>query len=512
MAAVNKINSNVVETAYAEESTIKTLPGTPVWRPLDANNFSDFGGSISKVSRTPFRTDRQLRKGQTVDLEAAGTINHDLVQLGLQDLLQGFFFADLRTKTEFGGSSQITNVDGTGEDYEAASGLDAFDVNDLVFASNFTNSANNGLKTVVTAAAASLIVIEDLVDEATPPATAKLVKVGHQFASGDLEVDFTGSLPKLVTTTKDLTELGFVAGEIIYIGGDSAATQFATSGMGFARVRSIATNEIVIDKCQQDMVTDNGSGKIIQIFFGRVLKNEVGTDIVRRTYNIERKLGAPDDASPTEIQSEYLVGAVPNELTINIPTADKAMMDLAFVAMDVEYRTGVDGVKSGTRVSQVEESAFNTSSNVPLINLAVVSDTDENPTTLFAYAEELSITVNNNVSPDKAVGVLGGFDASYGNFQVSGSMTAYFQDVTSISAIRDNSDVTLDMHLVKENSGISVDIPLLALGDGRLDITQNEAIRIPLSQEAAIGTGAITGFDHTMLMSFYDYLPDVAAA
>lgn len=509
MASVNKINSNVVETAYAEEQTIKNLPGTPVWRPLDVNSFSDFGGSIGKVSRMPFRTDRQNRKGSTVDLDAAGSLNHDLVQAGLQDILQGFFFADLRVKVDFGGSGEVTNVDATGNDYEAASGLDAFDANDLVLASGFTNAANNGLKTVTTAAAGSLTVSETLVNE-TPPSAAKLVKVGHQFASGDLEVDFTGSLPKLTTTTKDLTDLGLVPGEFIYIGGDSAATQFATSGMGFARCRSIAANEIVIDKCQQDMATDAGAAKTIQIFFGRVLKNETGTDIKRRTYNVERQLGAPDDASPSQIQSEYLIGAVPNELTLNIPTADKAMLDLSFVAMDVEYRTGVQGVKSGTRITQTEESAFNTSSNVPLINLAIVSNSDENPTPLFAYAEELSIAINNNVSPDKAIGVLGGFDASHGNFEVTGSLTAYFQDVTSVSAVRDNSDVTLDMHLVKENAGVTVDIPLIALGDGRLDIAQNEAIRIPLAKEAAIGTGAITGLDHTLLLSFYDYLPDAA--
>lgn len=511
MAAVNKINSNVVETAYAEESTIKTLPGTPIWYPLDVNSFTDFGGSISKVSRNPFRTDRQMRKGQTTDLEAAGTINHDLVQTGLQDILQGFFFADARTKTEFGGAGEITGVTTGPNTYTAASGLDAFEVGDLVFVTGCTNAANNGLKEVTTATGTVLTVAETLVAE-TPPAGAKIVQVGFEFTTGDLVVDVSGSLPQLTSTVKDFTEFGLVPGEFIYIGGDAAVTQFDTSGMGFARCRSIAANAIVIDKCQADMAADTAAAKTIRVFFGRVLKNEVGTDIVRRTYNIERQLGAPDDASPSQIQSEYLIGAVPNELTVNIPTADKAMLDLAFVAMDVEQRDGVTGVKSGTRISAVEESAFNTSSNVPLINLAIVSDTDENPTPLFAFAEEMTITVNNNVSPDKAIGVLGGFDATHGNFEVTGSLTAYFMDVDSISAVRDNSDVTMDMHLAKENAGITVDIPLLALGDGRLDVAQNEAIRIPLTQEAAIGTGAITGFDHTLLMSFYDYLPDAAEA
>jgi hypothetical protein len=506
----NKINSNVVETAFAEESSIKTLPGTPVWYPLDVNTFSDFGGSINKVSRMPFRTDRQNRKGSTVDLDAAGTLNHDLVQAGLQELLQGFFFADLRKKPEVGGSSEITGVTTGPNTYTAASGLDVYKVNDLVFVTGCTNAANNGLKTVTTVSATVLTVSETLIAE-TPPAATKIVRVGHQFGAGDLVVDTTGSLPQLTTTTKDLTELGLVKGEFIYIGGDAAATKYDTSGQGFARCRSIATNAIVIDKCQADMVADTGAAKTIQVFLGRVLKNEVGSLIKRRTYNIERLLGAPDSSLPAELQSEYLIGAVPNELTFNVPTADKAMVDLAFVAMDHETRTSTVGKKSGTRMTLVEEAAFNTSSNVPLINLAVVSDTNENPTPLFAFAEEMTITINNNVSPDKAIGVLGGFDASFGNFVVSGNLTAYFVDVPAVAAIRNNSDITLDMHLVKENSGITIDIPLMALGDGRLEVTQNEAIRIPLSQEAAIGTGAIAGYDHTMLMCFWDYLPTAAA-
>lgn len=510
MAIVPKVNSNVVETSYAEEETIKVLPGTPIWKALDVNTFSDFGGSISKIARTPFRTDRQRRKGSTVDLDAAGSFNHDLVQEGLQDLLQGFFFADLRPKAEVGGDSEITGVTTAPNTYTAAAGLDVFEVGDLVFATGFTDAANNGLKEVTTTTATVLTVSETLVTE-TPGSGAKLVAVGFEFASGDLEVDMTGSLPQLTTTIKDLTELGLVPGEFVYIGGDATVTQFDTSGMGFARVRSIATNAIVIDKCQQDLVTDAGGSKTIRLFLPRVLKNETGTDIVRRTYNVERLLGAPDDSLPSEIQSEYLTGAVPNELTINIPTADKAMLDLAFVALDYETRTGAVGKKSGTRVAQTEESAYNTSSNVPLINLAIVSDVDENPTPLFAFAQEMTITVNNNVTSDKAIGVLGGFDATHGNFEVGGSLTVYFADVASVAAIRDNSDVTLDMHLVKENAGITLDIPLMSLGDGTLDVTQNEAIKIPITQEAAIGTGAITGYDHTLLLCFWDYLPDAAA-
>ena len=95
-----------------------------------------------------------------------------------------------------------------------------------------------------------------------------------------------------------------------------------------------------------------------------------------------------------------------------------------------------------------------------------MSSTDEAPTPLFAYLTELSLTVNNNVTPNKAVAVLGAFDVSAGNFVVNGSMTAYFSNVTAVQAVRNNSDVTLDYVMAKDNYGVAFDIPLLALGDG----------------------------------------------
>jgi len=516
MAAVNKISSNDIDLAFAEEDSIKTLPGTPVWYGVQANTVTDFGGNVTKTPREFLTSDRQRRKGQTTDLEAAGSVNHDLVQDGLQRLLQGFMFADFRYKAETGGmgdSGVITSV-GAANDYTRTTGsfvTDGFKVGDIVHGAGFTNSANNGMKTVSAVAALTLTVNETLVAEASPPAAAQVVMVGFEFATGDLEVDASGDLPILTTTTKDCTELGLVPGETIYVGGDAALNNFNNSAnAGWARVRSVDTNEIVLDKTADTFVTDASAAQEVHLFCGRVLKNETGTDIVRRTYNVERQLGAPDDASPSQIQSEYLTGAVPNELTLNVPTADLAKLDINWMACDHEQRTGVVGVKSGTRVAAVEEEAYNTSSNVPRVKIAVVDSTDSAPTALFAFAEELTITVNNNISLDKAVGVLGAFDATHGMFSVSGNITAYFADVAAVSAVRNNSDVTLEMHLVRDNAGMSLDLPLLSLGDGRLNVEKDESIKLPLTHDAATGASIDSGLDHTLCMVFWDYLPDAA--
>lgn len=510
MAQVNKIDSNITGLRYAEEASLKTLPGSPVWKGLEPNSYNDFGGNLTKVARNPINPSRQRKKGVTTDLEAAGGFNSDFTQTNLQDLMQGFMFADFRAKGE---SIDIPAVDGTNDEYEITDTTD-FYVGSLVFASGFTNAANNGLKLVDTVTAStSIAVAEDLVAEASPPATSKLVVVGFEGTTGDLEIDATGTLPKLISTTKNLTQLGLVPGEWVFIGGDEAGEQFAQEeNNGWKRVRSVATNAITFDKSDAAMTTDDGSGKTIRVFTGRALKNETGTLIKRRTYQLERTLGAPDDSSPSQVQSEYLTGAVPNTFTMNVPTADKVTADLAFVALDHELRDGATGVKSGDRPAIAEADAFNTSSDVTRLRMSLVSDTDEAPTPLFAFVTELSVAINNNASAAKAVGVLGGFDIIVGTFEVSGNVTAYFSNVSAINAVRNNSNVTLDFAAVKDNAGFVVDLPLIALGDGRANVEQDQAITLPVSMDAATAAAIDANMDYTLMMVFFDYLPDLADA
>jgi hypothetical protein len=505
VAQVNKIDGNITGLRYAEEASLKTLPGSPVWYPLEPNSYNDFGGNLSMVARNPINPSRQRKKGVITDLETAGGFSSDLTQTNLQDLLQGFMFADARAK----GVEEPTNVDGTDDEFDVAD-TEGFYVGSLVLATGFADDANNGVHYLdAVTADTSVGTTSSLVDDASPDGT--LTVVGFQGASADLEIDASGSLPALVSTTKDLTELGVIPGEWIYIGGDAVGTQFATAANnGFKRVRSVSTNAITLDKSDSAMVTDAGTGKTIRVFLGRVLKNETGSLIKRRTYQLERTLGAPDDSQPTQIQSEYLVGAVPNEFTLNIPTADKVTADLAFVGLDYETRDAATGVKSGTRPALVEADAFNTSSDITRLNMAVVIAGNEAPTPLFAFVTELSVAINNNVSAAKAVGVLGGFDTIVGTFQVSGNVTAYFSNVSAMAAVRANSSVTLDFAAVKNNAGWIVDLPLISLGDGRANIEQDQAITLPLSMDAATAASIDANLDYTLMLVFFDYLPDAA--
>lgn len=517
MADAQKIDSNITGLAYAEEARLGLLPGegglggTPVWYRLNPNSYNDFGGEIVTVAPNPINPSRQRRKGVTTDLNAAGGVNHNLTFQNLTDLMQGVMFADIRRK----GKQKVTAVDLdtiNPDQYEVAATA-GFLAGSLIKGIGFTNAPNNALNvvTAVTLNSSVNVATGQLVAEASPPASASINVVGYEALSADISVDVSGSLPALSSTALDFTTLGLVPGQWVYIGGDAAGTSFTSAvNNGFKRIRSVAAGLLTLDKSFQPMVAEAGTGLTIRLFFGDVLRNETGSLIKRRSYNLERTLGAPDDSLPSQIQSEVLKGAVANEFTLNVPSAELMSVDFSFVATDNEQRTGAVGPKQTGVIDFPAAKEYNTSSDIGRIRLSTVSQVDEAPAALFAFVTEATITINNNVTPNKAVGVLGSFDVTAGTFMVSGNLTAYFASVAATQAVRNNADVTLDLSVVKDNTGIVFDMPLISLGDGRLSVEIDQPITLPLTTDAASGQDVDINLDHTLLITYFNYLPNVA--
>lgn len=504
----NKIDSNITGLAFAEEESLKTLPATPVWHGLEPNSYSDFGGELSTVARAPIDPSRQNKKGTITDLDASGGFNVDFTKSNLVRLLQGFFFADARqlpsTQPLNGAAVALSSVAASTKTFAAASGLGSFAAGQIVFASGFANAANNGLKTVASSAAGSVVVAESLTDEASPPASAKLEAVGFQFASGDVNLAVVSGVPSLVATVADFTTLpGLIPGLWVFIGGDSAGTRFANN-VGYARIKTVSAKSLTFDDTTFTPADESGASKTIRIFVGTVIKNEKLPSLIkRRSYNIERQLGE----GPTSTQAEYLEGAVANEFTLNVPQADKLNADLTFVACDNTHRSGEAGdeIKSGTRIGVPGEDAYNTSSDIYRIKMSVIDPASSNPSALFGYVSEANVSINNNVSPNKAIGTLGAFDTSAGNFEVGGSITAYFTTISAVRAVRQNADVGLSIIGASKNAGFVFDIPLLGLGGGRLNVEKDAPITVPLEP-----AGAENPNGYTMLYEAFSYLPNLA--
>lgn len=497
---------------------IEAIPA-PEWRVIEPNSYSDMGATINTVARNPIRPNRQRRKGRVTGVDASAGFNMDLTYNSSTDLMQGFCFALARQKWTTQGLNEVAAplFTGTGgpNDYTAPGDkldiLSGFGGDELVFASGFTNPSNNGLKTVVAVGSgggdAYLQVAETTVVDGAQPAEAKISKVGFKANAGDLAIVMSGSLVRLTSAGQiwDAEMMGLILGEWIFIGGDGANNAF-DDNIGFARISAIDPDGgyLEFDKVTwPEPSVESGAGKTIHVYFGTVIRSEPDpADIVRGSLQLERTLGLDADGT----MSEYTLGCVPNELTLNVAQEDKVTVDMSFIACDAEHRTGAQGLKDGTRPPLQAFDAYNTSSDFVRIKLSAVSDVDANPIPLFAYATDLSVSINNNGSPNKAVGHVGAIDISNGDFEVGGELTAYFASVAAVQAVRNNADITLDAIMVFENKGLLYDIPLLSLGNGRLAVEKDQAITLPLETSAAESK-----FGHTLLFQSFEYLPDLAS-
>lgn len=487
------VPSNGTGLAVAEEviGTPGALPGTPVWIPLEPNSYGEFGGQTKLTPRKPITSTRQLKKGVVTDLDAAGSFTTDFVAESLTRILQGFMFADWRKK------ANLTDTAVSATQYTVASGGGGFLVNSLLFAENHAVAGNNGLK-LVTASTATTVSCAGLAVE-TPPANALITRVGHQAAAADLTIAVNSGIPTLGSTTLNFTTLGLIPGEWLWIGGDTAPTQFATAANnGAYRIKTIAPNAIVFDRWPSTPAADAGTGKTIQLFFGHVLKNEASSALQKlRTYHLERQL--------TSSQFEYVKGAAPNTVQITMKKADKITMELSFVGLTTE-RTAV--AKTGTRETLPSQVAFNSSSS--FTRLRFLDDTTG--TSLASYVDELKLTIDNGIDPVKAVAALGGIDINYGDFMVSGNISAFFSTTEAVDAVMNNDNCGLDFLLV-ERSGLQnlpvgwlFDIPLMALGDARLKVEKDKPIMLPVNYDAA----AHDTLNHTLLVMDFSYLPVAA--
>ncbi len=514
MALVKKLDSNISSTRLSVETAFKIADGAAVWMPLEINSYGDAAAKFTKVARSPIDSDRQRKKGVTTDLDATFSATSDFTSYNLQQFLPGMFYADYRSKTELGGAGQIVSVNASNQ-FTAAGGLTVFPVGALIVLRGGTQSAGNSNRILrVTVSTATLLTVNETITAETLPSTAKLVQVGVRTAAGDLDVDASGVLPKLTSTTLNFVTLGINNGEFVWIGGDAALTFFSVNAVNncLARVLNVTATALTLDKCSKgDMITEANTLNTVELYVGRFLKNEQIALIKRRTYQVERQLGASDDALPTQIQSEYFTGGIINEMTLNYAQAAIMTFDLKLVCADQELRTGATGVKAGTRPAVENADAHNTSSDLKRVRLAKVVNGDEDPTPLFAFIPSLTLNFTNNVEPLKALTVLGSFEASAGDFVVTGSCEGYFNDIATISAIRNNDTCTLDIYSYKNGQGIVVDLPLVTLGDGSIKLEKDKSQMVPLTLECASGEEVNANLDFTCGITQFDGLPLLAA-
>jgi len=501
---MGRVLTNNLGLAYSIESALGTA-GTS-WQYVEPNEVGRFGTNISKVARNPISKNRQRRKGTVTDLDSAVEYQADWTMSAFEDFVEGFCFA-----TAINADMDIasTAAETTTDTYTVAALTAAqsakleFSTGEyatLIYARGFTNSGNNGLKSVdadIATSATAISVAENLVDEASPPANARVELAGLRSlaAAADWTWDWdgtekTGTLTSAADIT-DFSQFGLTVGQFIHIGspdGSGGVTNAfenaaANDMYGYARIKTLGTGTIVCDKVDAALQFDDAVAPTtaVDIMFGKFIRNvDVDdTDYLERSFQFEAEWENLGSAGASEF--EYAKGNYCNEVAFQLPLADKATVSFGFIGTDTESPVASGSRKSGasTALNPLMTDALNTSADIARLR---VTETDE--TSLTTDFKSLTITIGNNVSPEKVLGTLGASYMNTGNFMVDIEAELLFTNGDVVDRIRNNTTVTMDFIVKNGDGGVAVDVPSLTLGDGTRNLPVNESVTIQTTSEA----------------------------
>lgn len=508
-------SSNATSVSVAEESSYKTLPAVPKWYQYQPFEMGDIGGEPTLVEPNPYREDQSMDFGRKVDVTASGGFQTYVNGLNILRLLQGYFVSSAHEQYSTNGlnASAPTAISAiTTSRITLASTGDDLTAGDIILVGGCTGAAaaNNGVIGVVTGSptATSVTVTGTPFTAATTGLGGAFIqKVGIELASGIASLVVSGTTTSLaITGTTDFTTQDLLLGSAICIGGDDPATRFSDTLKGFVRLRRIEARRLTFDNPSFTPVANPGTGKRIQLFFGTVLRNRLTeAERTKRSYVIERTLG--EGASPNTSQAQYVIGAAPSSLTLAFPLANLVTSNFNYMPAKPEYEP--TAVRSGTRYPAVSyDDYFNTTSDLVLARVSTITPAVV-PSDFFGLASEYTFEQTNNVTQVKAQGIEGAADVSYGDFVVTGSVTAYFETVEALRSIIGNAKSQFHCYYGHNNHGFAVDLPLCSLSGGILGFTKNQPITVPLNLSAAKSDSIGEGFGHVMMYTYFPYLPTI---
>ena len=259
----------------------------------------------------------------------------------------------------------------------------------------------------------------------------------------------------------------------------------ANDMVGYARVVSIATGSVVFDKVSEALqFTDSTAPTTaVDVLFGEFIRNRAvdHADYLERSFQFELTspgLGGTPAGSAAD-RYEYSKGNYCNTVGFGLPLTDKAVATFAFIGTDTDSPTATRLTGASTARNPPQRAAFNTSADIA--RLRITEADEDGLTTDF---KSLVLNLNNNVSPEKAVGTVGAKYVNFGNFFVNLETQLIFTNEAVIQKIRDNETVTMDFVIGNSDGVIAVDIPSMILGGGGREFPRGESVLINLTCEA----------------------------
>lgn len=519
---MSKLDSNAVSGFFIVEGALGVPEAGAPRVQLSPNSYGDFGNSTTTLARETINPSRQRLRGSVSDIEAVANHNSDLTFALSQPLVASLLYAPMREKPTtlsrdqfirgFSGADGISDVvAGSGGTIEVTLVPTApawLIENVIVVIEDFNDSQRTTAPYVVSDVTGSVATLSPLgFDEPEPVINANsfvnLDEACLRYVGCRLPVDSTtegdGTF-NIIVGNADYVNFGLdqlTAGEWVFIGSEYNAFPDMDAGYArFAGVEDLGTFfGLRFDATTAAIPLASQTGTI-DLFVGTFIRNQLNSEPQERTsFSYERHY--------TQIgQYERVLGCVSSEMSLSLTEKEKATADFGYMGLD--SCKGDIVVDDHDTVYDANESAFNLSTDVYRARLAIQGN-GLNPAALFAFAQSIELTVNNNLTVDGAIGVLGGFEITAGMLNVEASVTAYLASLESVCAIRNNEVLGIDVILAQERRGLVIDIPALTMSEGRVQVEKDQSVKLPLTAGAHQNK-----FGYTIGFTYFAGLPQVA--
>lgn len=517
---MGRVNTNNFSLSYAIQSAFDVFTTSAGdWKLVEPNEIANFGPEITTVSRTPISNIRGARKGTITDLDAGVEFTADLTLDSFLDFIEGFAF------------STAVNADLTMTPSAVVASTDAFTVTaltaaqanklefsaseyaTLIYGRGHAETGNNGLFSIdadIATSATAVSVAESLTDEtatATQNNSIELAGLRSLAAAADWTWAWepVNSNEAVLTSAGDITDFsqfGLQAGMFVHIGspdGSGGVTNAfenaaANDMYGYARIKSINTTggTITFDKVDAALQFDDAvaPSTAVDLMFGLFIRNVAvdSSEYLERVFLFEGAWpNLFETTPPTPVANpdgfEYLKNCYCNQFAWTLPLTDKSTATFSFVATDADSPVDNASRKTGADapLDPVQTTALNTSSNITRLR---ITDVDE--TGLTTDFKSLVLTIGNNVTPEKVLGVLGARFINLGNLAVTIEGNILFTSALVPARIRANTTVTMETIVSTDDGAIITDLPSMTLSGGGRELPVNESVQTALTGEAFI--------------------------
>lgn len=246
--------------------------------------------------------------------------------------------------------------------------------------------------------------------------------------------------------------------------GDIVATTGAAAG--YYKVTAVTTTTITVE-ADSDFAAED------PITVTRAARRTNGT--VNDSFTIE--------VARLDLQkAQIFTGCTVNMFDVTI--ADEAMVtaNLTFEAANSTFAT----TNTDTADQFIASATYTDAATHPVLDSLSIPEIRSDGSS-FA-AKQITLNINNNVVPRTELGQLGAQSMRQGEFNVTGSFDAYFEDFSEMQAYANNTEGAIWFALIDANGrGYSFSLPHVKFSDAGADVTgSNTDTMVSVSYQATL--------------------------